>query len=252
MNKWVFILLAVALTIGASSGVVFALTANGGRDDPDVPNDTESAGEVSSGLPSDDESISDFGDEQVVTSIDDIDPDVCNLVHNINACTPEELEEQGMTLHGDPGPETEVEGMPETEPLFVDGEPQYQAQSHGEADEQDCYLAGGVVYASSDGEVGCIIVQDLDDGGEGETQAQPPLVIPETEPLFVDGEPQYEVQSYEDAVKQDCGLAGGAVYFTSDGEIRCLIAHDLDDGGEGETQAQPPLIIPGLQVLPAE
>ena len=31
--------------------------------------------------------------------------------------------------------------------------------------------------------VGCDIVNDLDDGGEGETQAQTPVVFPEPEPL---------------------------------------------------------------------
>ncbi len=36
------------------------------------------------------------GDGRVVTSIDDIDPNVCNAVHNINACTQEELEELGL------------------------------------------------------------------------------------------------------------------------------------------------------------
>jgi len=96
MNKWVIILVAVALAIGASSGVVFALTADGGGDNPEVPNGTESAGEVLPGLPSDDESLSDFGDGRVVTSIDDIDPYECNLIHNRNACTPEELEELGV------------------------------------------------------------------------------------------------------------------------------------------------------------
>ncbi len=35
-------------------------------------------------------------DGRVVTSIDDIDPNVCNPVHNINACTQEELNELGL------------------------------------------------------------------------------------------------------------------------------------------------------------
>ena len=34
MNKWVIILVVVTLAIGASSGVVFALTADGGGDNP--------------------------------------------------------------------------------------------------------------------------------------------------------------------------------------------------------------------------
>ena len=69
-------------------------------------------------------------------------------------------------------PDTVVEGEPE--PLFVDGEP---------VTKQECELAGGTVWASSDGKVGCDIVNDLEDGGDGETQAQPPVVRPEPEPL---------------------------------------------------------------------
>ena len=34
MNNWVIILVGVTLAIGASSGVVFALTADGGGDNP--------------------------------------------------------------------------------------------------------------------------------------------------------------------------------------------------------------------------
>ena len=44
MNKWVIILVAVTLAIGASSGVVFALTAAGGGNNPEAPNSTESGG----------------------------------------------------------------------------------------------------------------------------------------------------------------------------------------------------------------
>jgi len=70
-----------------------------------------------------------------------------------------------------PSPGTEVEG--ESEPLFEDGEPQYEVQSHEEAAEQDCGLAGGNVYVSSDGEVGYVIVHDLEDGGEGHRSPEP-------------------------------------------------------------------------------
>ena len=160
MNKWVIILVVVTLAIGASSGVVFALTADGGGDN---------------------ESLSDFGDGRVVTSIDDIDPNMCNLIHNINACTPEELEELGWPSKPDPitvgesRPGGEVEGKAEAAIV----EPQHEVQSYGEADYQVCGLAGGIFWASSDGEFGCDMVQVLEDGGEGETQAQPPTVVPE-------------------------------------------------------------------------
>ncbi len=121
-----------------------------------------------------------------VTSIDDIDPNVCHAIHNINACTAEELEELGMApitgsiAVGENHAGVEVAGKPE--PLFVDGEPQYEVQSFEEAVEQDCGLAGGTVYVSTDGEVGCVIVHDLEDGGEGETKEQPLVVMPQDLP----------------------------------------------------------------------
>ena len=60
------------------------------------------------------------------------------------------------------------------------------------------------------------------------------------------------MQSHVEAVEQDCGLAGGTVYVTSDGEVKCAIVHDLEDGGEGKTQAVPPVLVPEPKVLPAE
>ena len=63
------------------------------------------------------------------TSIDDIDPNVCNAIHNINACTPEELEALGVVpmpssiAVDEPHPEIEVDDKPE--PLFMDGEPRH-------------------------------------------------------------------------------------------------------------------------------
>ena len=133
-----------------------------------------------------------IGDGEVVTSIDDIDPNVCNAVHNINACTTEELEELGMdpawytitdVEYSDDGPNGEpIVG--EFEPGWaVDGVPEPEVQSHEEGVRQDCGLAGGTVSVTSDGEVECHIVLNLEDGGEGETQAQPPVVLPDPEPL---------------------------------------------------------------------
>ena len=49
------------------------------------PGPSGTYGEVSPGLPTYDEWLSDFGGGKVVTSIDDIDPNVCNAIHNINA-----------------------------------------------------------------------------------------------------------------------------------------------------------------------
>ena len=149
--------LTAALAI-AGAGMAFALAGDPGNDDP---NDTDTAGQVSDDVPIYDEGLSDLGDGKVVTSIDDIDPDVCNAIHNINACTPEELEELGLS----PVTGSVAEG-----------------QSHEEADAQDCGLAGGTVYVTADGEMGCI-PHELEDGGVGATPAQPPTVVPEPEVL---------------------------------------------------------------------
>ena len=145
---------------------------------------TAGAGEVLHGDPTYEQWLSDFGDQTVVTSIDDIDPNVCNLIHNLNACTPEELEEVEIAPITGSMAEGESEGEPE--PLFEDGEPHYEVQSYEEAVEQDCGLAAGTVYVTSDGEVGCVIVRDLEDAGEGEKQAQAPIVAPEPEVLPAD------------------------------------------------------------------
>ena len=175
IKKW----LASAVTLTFALGTVgvvtaFALTADGGSANPQVPNSGDTAGEVLHGDPTYDEWLSDFGDGKVVTSIDDIDPNECNYIHNINACTAEELEDLGDLAASSwiVDPQIEVEGEPQ--PPFVDGEP---------VTIQECDLAGGTFWATSDGKVGCDVLHDIEDGGEGETQEQPPLVFPEQEPL---------------------------------------------------------------------
>lgn len=50
---------------------------------------------------------------------------------------------------------------------------------------------------------------------------------------------------------QDCGLAGGTVYVTADGEMGCNLPHELEDGGVGETPAQPPTVVSEPEVLPS-
>ena len=192
IKRWLFpvVTLALALvTVGVGTG--FALAGDGSSDNPAIPNDTDTAGQVSDGLPSYDEEMLDFGDGigdgKVVTSIDDIDPNVCNAIHNINACTLEELDELGMAPVTGSIKVGECNSVPNeeanTEPLFPDDEPQYEVQPYEEAVIQDCNLAGGNVYFTSDGEVGCDIVHDLEDSGVGETQAQPPAILPEPEVL---------------------------------------------------------------------
>ena len=63
------------MTLVAITGGGFALAGNG----TDAP-----------------EAVEPSGDGPSATSIDDIDPNVCNAMHNIDACTQEELEELGL------------------------------------------------------------------------------------------------------------------------------------------------------------
>ena len=188
MKKWLISAVTLTFALGTAGAVTaFALTADGGSDNPQVPEGGDTAGEVLHGDPTYEQWLSDRGDGKVVTSIDDIDPNVCNYIHNINnACSPEELKELGnlAAISWIVDPDTVVEGEPE--PPFVDGESHeeaYEVQSYEEAVRQDCGLAGGTFWASSDGKVGCDVVNDLGDGGEGETQAHPPLVVPKLEHL---------------------------------------------------------------------
>ena len=60
-----------------------------------TPEELEDLGVAPHGDSTYDEWLSDFGDGKVVTSIDNVDPNACDYIHNINACTPEELEELG-------------------------------------------------------------------------------------------------------------------------------------------------------------
>ncbi len=132
------------------------------------------------------------GGQRPVTSIDDIDPDQCNRVHNIDACSPEQL---GLIEAGQPEPGISTESGP-------------------------------------------VKAENTATGDLAEGEAEP-------EPLFVDGEPGYVVQSPAEANEMDCGLAGGTVYVTSEGEEGCLIIHDLEDSGEETVSpAQPPSVEP--------
>ncbi len=92
MKKWLIsaVILTFALgTIGAVTA--FAMTSDGGTDNPEVPNGGDTPGEALHGDPTYEQWLSDHGDGKVVTSIDDIDSNVCDYIHNINACSAEEL-----------------------------------------------------------------------------------------------------------------------------------------------------------------
>jgi len=192
IRKWLISAVILAMALGTGGAVTaFALTGDGGGDPTDG---TNTAGEVTlHGDPTYEEWLSNYQPNQgPATSIDDIDPNVCNMVHNINACTPEELEEAFGTLTDIASEETQGR----MEPV-----------------------------------VGQVVVSSIDEG--------------RPEPLFVDSEPRYTVQSLKEAIEQDCGLAGGTVYVNSEGELGCVVAHNLGDSGEElVSSSQPPTIEP--------
>ncbi len=168
MKKKLISLIGLTLCL-AVAGLVVGFTLNGGSGTPAQ----EPAGQVEE--PS--------CNRHPIRSDEGIDPSVCNAVHNINACTQEELEEMGMypmarsIAVGENHGGVKVAGKPE--PLFMDSEPQYEVQSYEEAVKQDCDLAGGTFWASSDGKVGCDIVNELEDSGEElVSSSQPPTIEP--------------------------------------------------------------------------
>ena len=56
MKKWLISVVTLALALGTvGAGTAFALTGDGGSDKPEVRNESGTAGQVSDGLPSDDQ-----------------------------------------------------------------------------------------------------------------------------------------------------------------------------------------------------
>ena len=76
MKKWLRPLIGLTLSL-AAAGIVAGFTLSGGSGTP--PQDSVGQTEEPS------------GNQQPTRSDQGIDPDVCNAVHNIKACTPEEL-----------------------------------------------------------------------------------------------------------------------------------------------------------------
>ena len=159
MAKWMIILVGLVLAVGIGAGTAFALSGDGaGNAEGDPLSDAVAPSSV----------------HPPVRSDEDIDPNECNLVHNINACDEDDLEALGgapilgsTPLVGDPEPGFEVEGEPE--PLSLNDEPGFKI----ECDE------GEGVYITSTGEVGCTALFALEAVGEEETQEQLPKVEPQ-------------------------------------------------------------------------
>ena len=137
-NKWLITVVGLTMTLVAITGGGFALAGNGTAA-PDV------------GEPS--------GDPPTATSIDDIDPNECNWIHNIKAC--------------DDTPVIGPDGEGAIEPGFSVGEP-YPMPT---ADKSCGPMA--VVAITSEGEVSCLdLAPDTGDDQGQVSPARPPVAEP--------------------------------------------------------------------------
>ncbi|MCH9017633.1 MAG: hypothetical protein IIB89_07740 [Chloroflexi bacterium] len=186
MKKKLIPLIGLTLSL-AVAGIIMGFTLSGGSGAP-AQDPAGQIEEPSGNRPPirSDESIDsdqavDTTDWKVATSIDDIDPNVCNLMHNRAPCTAEELGELGMTpttgsiAVGEYHPGGEVEGPGgavegKHEPLFGEAV-QTESQS-------DSGSSGFVYYFSADGEFVCVAVHDIEDGGVSEIKEQIPVMMP--------------------------------------------------------------------------
>ena len=137
-NKWLITLVGLSVAFAAITGGIFALAGDG----TDVPDLVEPS-----------------GDGLVVTSIDDIDPNECNWIHNITACNDT--------------PVIGPDGEGAIEPGFSVGEP-YPMPT---ADKSCGPMA--VVAITSEGEVSCLdLAPDPNDDQAQVSPAKPPVAEP--------------------------------------------------------------------------
>ena len=164
MKKWlVSLVFLVAALVAVGTVTAFALTNDDARDSEVAP-----GGEVMDNEPT--------GQGVMITIIDDMDPNKCNLIHMINACTQEELEALGYSgyakpfLHGDP------------EPFFLDDEPKGPV---GPMVVGVLCGDGQAAWITSNGETGCADSFGTLDGEENDgnaTEDEPPQILPQVLP----------------------------------------------------------------------
>ena len=137
-NTWLITLVSLTIAFAAITGGGFAL-AGEGTDAPDV--------------------VEPSGDGLLVTSIDDIDPNECNWIHNITACNDT--------------PVIGPDGEGAIEPGFSVGEP-YPMPT---ADKSCGPMA--VVAITSEGEVSCLdLAPDTGHDPGQVSRARPPVAEP--------------------------------------------------------------------------
>ena len=200
-KQWLISLMVFVLSVG-TAGIVsaIALTSGGGppsfQDDTGTPNASSMCAEDRPDCnatmvigadeegtiepePCDPETV-DGCEFSPVRSDDGIDPGVCNIVHNIDVCSEEELEALGYgELSGPPCCKKPVTGVSDKseQDSEIGIEPNYPAVALMEGNETHCGIAGGVVYVTSDGSTGCVDGSDVEDSG-----GNPGTVTPEEPP----------------------------------------------------------------------
>ena len=230
MKKWMITLISLTLAL-AVAGIFAGFTLTAG-----------------SGSPAQD----DFGGGKVVTSIDDIDPNVCNLMHNRKPCTPEELGELGIApTHGDPTYETwlkdnpPTDDMTDTPPLHGDPEPAFDVDGPAILDP-----APNTIY---DGKGNVSVTNpdvNVDDTPPLHGDPEPPKPVdgtdvPDSPPVIEPLEPG-DVGPTENS--QDPGVPAGPLAPTDD--VEDLPDHVVRTGstGSGTVLLMDPLLATGAEV----
>ena len=147
MKRWLIVLMGLTLAVVVTTGAAFALTGDG-SDNPEQD-----------AADQDDEPS---GDQPVVTSADDIDPNECNWIHNITACDGDP--EDPFPMPVDPFPMPDL-GGPGALDLTSDEEIQCGPDE--------------AVSIAPDGQVSCLtLYQTEDDEDSSVSLGMPPAIEP--------------------------------------------------------------------------
>ena len=147
MKRWLIVLAGLTLAVVVTTGAAFAFAGDGSDNPEQVAADQ------------DDEPS---GDQPTATSIDDIDPDVCNWIHNITACDGDPEDPYPMPVGPFPMPVLEGPGA-----LDLTSDEEIQCGP----DE--------AVSIAPDGQVSCLTAyQTEDDKDTSDRLGMPPAIEP--------------------------------------------------------------------------
>ena len=185
-NKWLITLVGLTIAFAAITGGSFAL-AGEGTDAPDV--------------------VEPSGDGLLVTSIDDIDPNECNWIHNITACNDT--------------PVIGPDGEGAIEPDISLGEPSGDGPTATSGDDIDPNECNWIHNPTACNDTPVI-------GPDGEGAIKPDISIGEPYPMPTEDKPCVPM-----------------AVVTSEGEVSCLdLAPDTGDDQGQVSPAGPPVAEP--------